>query len=259
MTIQPSLTIGDFCPWNTWEEDPNEEVFDIKAQLGFDLKKKNAQGDYCLLKDTRRTIKGMNGRASYLTDRTTGKRYLNLPHTSIRCSNLLNTSASFILGKIVFAIYVKSIANIPTPWGGLITLGCYSLLPVYNTIIKIIDTISFYHFGTQIPPDHPHNFMGRLGEAGKDLFRIVASPIFAVGLLLAPIYGILRPMDGLKLQNSLEQAFYDPSMIEAMVTLKTECNPLLNLIALGADDEERAAILQRINEVFPLVKGPRTS
>jgi hypothetical protein len=56
--------------------------------------------------------------------------------------------------------------------------------------------------------DRQYSFQERLKDAGKDLLRVVTTPIALVGLELAAIYGIFNPYDGRKLYASIERAQY---------------------------------------------------
>lgn len=69
------------------------------------------------------------------------------------------------------------------------------------------------HFWIKREGEEKYNFKARLIEAGKDLLRIVASPIAIIGLELAAIYGLMRPYDGRKLYATFERAIYGNALI----------------------------------------------
>jgi hypothetical protein len=102
---------------------------------------------------------------------------------------------------------------------GVIRLKCLALtastlIPVLspvalslNLINRAVKVLSFAHFwySTDNPND---SFWIRSKEWGKDVLRIIFTPIILVGLLLAAIYGLIRPEDGRKLFATQERFIY---------------------------------------------------
>jgi hypothetical protein len=61
--------------------------------------------------------------------------------------------------------------------------------------------------------DARNSFQGRLADFGKDLLRIVASPLCLVGLELSAIYGVFSPFNGQKLFSTFERTIYGNEII----------------------------------------------
>lgn len=115
----------------------------------------------------------------FIIDQTTGRRYFN--------------ESKGVVGFKCF----------------LVTLGTpFVHLPaaVINLAYRVAKVVSGSHFW--MPTSSTSTFKARLAEAGKDLLRIVATPIAVVGMELAAIYGMIRPYDGRKLYASIERAQY---------------------------------------------------
>jgi hypothetical protein len=97
----------------------------------------------------------------------------------------------------------------------LLTLGTpfvHSVASVCNIAYRILKLITFSHFW--IKQKGEYNIIARLAEAGKDLLRIVATPLSIIGLELAAIYGaISSPYDGRKIYASFERAVYGNSIL----------------------------------------------
>lgn len=77
-------------------------------------------------------------------------------------------------------------------------------------IIKIsLRILFFWHFWPAEDKDKPYSIKANLIETGKDLLRIVATPLALIGMEAAAIYGMFNPLDGRKLYGSIERAMYD--------------------------------------------------
>lgn len=95
---------------------------------------------------------------------------------------------------------------------GIVGFKCFLLTPgtpvvhsiasVLNVDYRIIKLVTFSHFYNAKTTEEG------VKEAGKDLLRIVLTPISLVGLQLAAIYGLVRPYDGRKLYATIERATY---------------------------------------------------
>ena len=72
-------------------------------------------------------------------------------------------------------------------------------------IFRILKVASFSHFFIRKEGEGVYSLKGRVKDLGKDLLKIVTTPILLVALELAAIYGIFNPLDGRKLYASLEK------------------------------------------------------
>ncbi len=117
----------------------------------------------------------------YLIDQSTGRLYLNESKGVVRFKCFLLT---------VGTPFVHSIAGI-----------C-------NIALRIFRLVTFYHLRRDKPEEKSYAFTARLGDAVKDLLRVVIQPIAIFGLELSAIYGLFRPYDGRKLYASIERAQY---------------------------------------------------
>ena len=79
---------------------------------------------------------------------------------------------------------------------------------ITNVAYRILKLATLSHFWSEKDGETKYDFKARLADAGKDLLRIVATPISILGLELAAIYGTFRPYDGRKLYASIERATY---------------------------------------------------
>lgn len=259
MNAISSLTLGDFSPWNQWEENPAEENFDIQAQLDIDLNQKNKDGTYRLREDRRKKVEQLNGKKVYITDKTTGKRYLNAFSLEMRIQNFCFSLMMGLLGGALYHALRMPLAPgkapmISAPLAGAAVLTCMGSCQLINAVIKTVKIITFFHFWTQREGEEGYNFKARLGEATKDLLRILATPLAIISLQLNTIYGIFRPRDALKLRMSIEQAYYDKSL--TCLTAQEDFHPLRFLVSFGKNDNEYKEIRQRINDRFPMIKAP---
>lgn len=76
-----------------------------------------------------------------------------------------------------------------------------------NLLNRIGKIVSFAHLWN--PTKEPYSFTARLGDWGKDLFRIVSTPLIFVGMLFSTVYGMMvSPYDGRKLYGTLERLAY---------------------------------------------------
>ena len=116
----------------------------------------------------------------YLIDETTGRKYWNESEKCVRIKCLLLT-----LG---------------TPF-------VHPITSIINVGMRVLKLVTFSHFWIG-KREWGYDFKARLLDAGKDLLRIVATPIALVGLELAAVYGLARPYDGRKLYATIERAMY---------------------------------------------------
>lgn len=82
-----------------------------------------------------------------------------------------------------------------------------------NIAYRIIKLVTLSHFWIKKEGEGKYDFKTRLKDAGKDLARIIASPIAIVGMELAVIYGLIRPYDGRKLYGTCERAIYGNALV----------------------------------------------
>ena len=92
-------------------------------------------------------------------------------------------------------------------------LACAIVSPLVHPIAALVQVVCRsvkLLFGVHFWPEAgtKYHFTARLADAGKDLLRIVATPLALVGIELAAIYGLCRPHDGRKLYATLERAIY---------------------------------------------------
>ena len=93
----------------------------------------------------------------------------------------------------------------------LLTFGTPFVHPfslIVNMAYRILKLVTFSHFWVDKEGETKYDFKARLADAGKDLLKIVVTPLSLVGLELAAIYGIFSPYDGRKLYASIERATY---------------------------------------------------
>jgi hypothetical protein len=94
----------------------------------------------------------------------------------------------------------------------LLTLGTpvvQTLVLTINVVKRVLKLITLWDFWAEEIPGTPYNFKAKLEGAGKDLLRIVATPIALVGLQVAAIYGIFDPWNGRKAYGRIENWMYD--------------------------------------------------
>ncbi len=92
----------------------------------------------------------------------------------------------------------------------LLTLGTpivHSVASLVNVVYRM-KLVMFSHFRVDKEGEKSYSFKERLKDAGKDLLRVVTTPIAFVGLELAAIYGMFTPYNGRKLYASIERAQY---------------------------------------------------
>jgi len=75
-----------------------------------------------------------------------------------------------------------------------------------NLINRIAKLVVFSHLWVSSPNEY--TFKARLKDMGKDLLRVVATPLILFGLIITSIYGIFRPQDGAKLYATFERIAY---------------------------------------------------
>lgn len=76
-----------------------------------------------------------------------------------------------------------------------------------NILNKIAKIVTFAHLWA--PSEEEYHFTARLGEWGKDILRIVSTPLIWVGMIFSSFYGaIISPYDGRKLYGSFERLIY---------------------------------------------------
>ena len=94
----------------------------------------------------------------------------------------------------------------------LLTLGTpvvQTLALTINVVKRVLKLITLWDFWADEVPGTPYNFKAKLEKAGKDLLRVVATPIALVALQGAAIYGIFSPWNGRKIYARIENAMYD--------------------------------------------------
>jgi len=173
------VCLKDFCPINTWEPQRKGPRY-------------SAQNIPMLL-----------------IDKSTQRGYFNESKGCVRlkCIGLsLLTPFAHTIGMIVNVVYrILKLASFYHFWCKRKDLD----IPIKrkeSTITKIWN----YFTGKQAPKEEKKSYhlKERLSEAGKDLFRIIASPVALIGLELSAIYGIANPYDGRKLFASIERGIY---------------------------------------------------
>jgi len=98
----------------------------------------------------------------------------------------------------------------------MLSLGSPILHPIIslaNAVYRIFKLISCYHFWIRKNNEQSSSLKGRLKEVGWDLLRVVGTPLALLGLLLAPLYGLITPYNGRKLYATFERALYGKSII----------------------------------------------
>lgn len=123
------------------------------------------------------------GQPKFLIDETTNRRYLN------ESKEVVSFKCFLVMLGTPLAHPLASCVNIPYRIGKLVTCSHFWMG-------KDDETITGYRF------------KARVADAGKDVLRIVATPISIVGLEFASVYGLFRPYDGRKLYASIERATY---------------------------------------------------
>lgn len=121
------------------------------------------------------------GTPKFIVDQTTKRGYLN--------------ESGWVVGHKCFFL------TLGTPF-------VHPIAAIVNIAYRIKKLVILTHFWMDIEGEIEYNFKARLAEAGKDLLRIIASPIAVIGLELAAIYGMFRPYDGRKMYASIERAIY---------------------------------------------------
>ena len=121
------------------------------------------------------------GEARFIVDQTTNRRYLN--------------ESEEVVGLKCFLLAFE------TPF-------VHPIASIVNIVYRILKLATLSHFWVKKGDETKYNFKARLADAGKDLLRIIATPVSILGLELAAIYGIFQPYDGRKLYASFERATY---------------------------------------------------
>lgn len=122
-----------------------------------------------------------NRHAKFLIDQTTNRRYFN--------------ESKRVVGFKCFLLMLG------TPF-------VHPIASIINVAYRILKLVSLSHFWIEKDGETKYSFKERLADAGKDILRIVATPVSIVGLELAALYGWFRPYDGRKLYASIERATY---------------------------------------------------
>lgn len=117
----------------------------------------------------------------FLIDNSTGRRYLN--------------EDKHIVG---FKCFLVSLA---TPF-------LHPVASLVNVALRVVRLATFFHFWVPDDRETKYNFSARFKKAGKDLLRIIATPLGLLSLELAALYGLFRPYDGRKLCASIERGLY---------------------------------------------------
>lgn len=160
------------------------------------------------------TFKGLcntlfNGFASDITKKD--KLYLvglKLHHFSL--NNTWVIKRHVIIEKSSGEIYCKDSKEIVIQKCAALFLGTFLAQTIglsLNLLNRIGKSVSFAHIWNR--SQEPYSFTARLGDWGKDLFRVVSTPLIFVGMLFSALYGmIVSPYDGRKLYGSLERLAY---------------------------------------------------
>ena len=118
---------------------------------------------------------------AYLIDQSTGRKYWNESKGTVRVKCFLLTLGTPIVHAVASAI---------------------------NVAYRILKLVSFSHFWMPKKKESSYNFKARLGDAGKDLLRVITQPWAILGLTFTAIYGVFSPYDGRKLYATIERAQY---------------------------------------------------
>ena len=122
-----------------------------------------------------------NGKAMYLIDASTDRRYWN--------------ESKGVVGFKCF----------------LLTLGTpivHSIATIANLAYRILKLVTFANFWINFEIDGSYDLKSRKAEWLKDLLRVVSTPVVLAALELITIYGYFRPYDGRKLYATVERAYY---------------------------------------------------
>lgn len=120
----------------------------------------------------------------------------------------------------------------------LLTLGTpivHSIASLVNVAYRIVKLVTLSHFWMDKKGEKSYSFKERSKDAGKDLLRVIMTPIAFVGLELAAIYGMFTPYNGRKLYGSIERAQYGNSILAPCF------QPDPTRHALGGNPEEKNA------------------
>lgn len=153
--------------------------------------------------------KWSDGDPKYLIDKTTGRKYWNESKDCVRFKCFLLTLGTPIV---------------------------HSIASLVNMAHRIMKLVTFSHFRMDKEGEKSYSFKERLKDAGKDLLRVVTTPIAFVGLELAAIYGMFSPYNGRKLYASIERAQYENFTFAPCFQPDPTCH------ALGGNPEERNAL-----------------
>lgn len=158
---QAALSIKDFTIINEWEiTDPNNLWKDNPK-----IAKLATNPDFSLAEYN------WSEKPLAITDKTTGKRYLNLPPEYLQKCH----------GKVL--------RKVP-------------LFALIDTLMRILKLITLSHFW--LPSEKGlSSLKERLTTAKIDLMRIFIVPFAALLMTVAAIYGMIRPNDGRKLCTSI--------------------------------------------------------
>lgn len=173
LSLVKDVKLSDLNPVNKWEIRPSELCrIDTTKDLG-GLKDKNlliipipGQED----KPVGQIWEHLHAEGDPLN-----RRYLNEPDSLVRKKCALLTIGTPTV------IAAKSVANV-----------CYRTL-------KIVTLSHFWR-------NRKLSVKDRFKKAGRDIARVIASPIALVAMESAAIYGLIKPKDGRKLYATLERA-----------------------------------------------------
>lgn len=121
-----------------------------------------------------------------IIDWSTGRKYMN-------------ESEGIIRTKCFFVIFATPVVH---------CVAC--VVNVANRVAKLL--IGFQFWVPRVG-EESCSFKARLKEARKDLLLVLAQPLAFLGLELAAIYGLFRPLDGRKIYASIERVQYGGSVL----------------------------------------------
>lgn len=154
-----SLTIKDFNLVNTWEVTEPTNLWKDNA----DLAKANPAWNP--------VQSNWNDQPVYITDKSTGKKYLNLPPEFLKTCH----------GKVLRTTLINALLD---------------------TLIRVLKLITLAHFWMPKQPGFS-TLKERASFALFDLKRVLITPLAGIGITMASIYGLARPNDGRKLCTSI--------------------------------------------------------
>lgn len=121
------------------------------------------------------------GEPKFIVDQTTNRRYFN--------------ESRSVVGFKCFLLTVG------TPF-------VHTVASVVNVACRLFQLVTLAALWENKPDEKKYNLKARLADVGKNLLRIIATPISLAGLELAAAFGMFSPYDGRKLYATIERATY---------------------------------------------------